>query len=123
MNMHIDGGSQVSPVSIVPLPQVDEQLLSEAEVHPDGQQPSPLMHDVMGVWPHDRLQFAALPVDESIVHEFMSSQVGGQVAGGSQVSPGSSTPLPQLAEQLLSVIAVQPPGQQPSPLMHDVIVV
>jgi hypothetical protein len=42
----------------------------------------------------------------------------GQDAAGSQVSPGSTTLLPQLALQSLSLTALQPEGQQPSPLRH-----
>src|SRR5687768_6496987 len=41
-----------------------------------------------------------------------------QVATGSQVSPASSTPLPQTRMQLLSLLALQPEGQQPSPLVQ-----
>jgi hypothetical protein len=37
-----------------------------------------------------------------------------------QSSPGSQSPLPQLAWQSLSYIALHPAGQQPSPLMHTV---
>jgi hypothetical protein len=37
-----------------------------------------------------------------------------QVLAGSQVSPGSTAMLPQLAGQSLSVLLVQPAGQQPS---------
>ena len=47
-----------------------------------------------------------------------SSQSAGQTAGGSQVSPGSTTSLPQLDEQSSSVRSVQPPGQQPSLSTH-----
>ena len=44
-----------------------------------------------------------------------SSQLVGHDPGGSQVSPPSRMPLPQLAEQSLSLAALQPVGQQPSP--------
>jgi hypothetical protein len=42
-------------------------------------------------------------------------------AVGSQTSPGSTTPLPQTAEQLLSMFALQPAGQQLSPSLHAVV--
>jgi len=43
-----------------------------------------------------------------------SSQVVGQEEAGSQVSPGSTTSLPQVGEQSESVTALHPAGQQPS---------
>jgi len=49
------------------------------------------------------------------VHATPSSQLAGHEAGGSQVSPLSTTLLPQLAEQSASVVKLQPAGQQPSP--------
>ena len=66
----------------------------------------------MGVWPQATLQLAALPVIVSCVQSLPSSQLAGQLP--SQVSPGSTTPLPQLAEQSLSLPELQPFGQQPS---------
>ena len=39
----------------------------------------------------------------------------------SQVSPGSTTPFPQVAEQSSSFEALQPDGQQPSPSLHWVM--
>ena len=70
-----------------------------------------------------KLQAAALPVEASAVQASESSQVEGQDSGGSQVSLGFSTaPLPQLTEQSLSIVALQPAGQQPSrPLLHSVM--
>jgi len=65
------------------------------------------------------LQFASLPVIVSIVQGSVSSQVVGQ--SPSQVSPGSTTPLPQKGEQSLSVAVVHPAGQHPSPSLHSVI--
>ena len=64
------------------------------------------------------MQFDALPVIESRVHAFPSLHVVGHDAGGSQVSPASTTPLPQLTEQSSSLVESQPLGQQPSPEMH-----
>ena len=52
-----------------------------------------------------------------------SLQEVGQDDAGSQVSPGSTTPLPQLGEQSVSVLALHPAGQQPSPDTHVVIAV
>jgi hypothetical protein len=113
--------SQSSPASTTPFPQLAEQLLSLLALHPLGQQPSPFVHVEM-VWrAHAKLQLVALPVMVSIVHAFPSLQVAGHVLCGSQVSPISTTPLPQLAEQLLSLLALQPGGQQPSALRHCVI--
>jgi hypothetical protein len=68
-----------------------------------------------------RLQLAALPVEPSIVHAFPSLHELGQLAGGSQVSPASIVPLPQVVEQSLSVLTLQPAGQQPSPLVQVAI--
>ncbi len=65
------------------------------------------------------LQLAALPVSRSMVQAMPSLQEVGQLP--SQLSPGSSTPLPQLAEQSESVALVQPAGQQPSPWTQALI--
>ena len=64
----------------------------------------------------EALQLAELPVSVSRVHELPSLQEVGQLPGGSQVSPGSRTEFPQLAEQSLSVVASHPLGQLQSPL-------
>jgi hypothetical protein len=50
-----------------------------------------------------------------MVHALPSVQEVGQDEAGSQVSPGSTMPLPQVGEQSESVLAVHPAGQQPSP--------
>ena len=57
-----DAGSQVSPASTTPLPQVGEQSESVLAVHPAGQQPSPATQVVMEVWLQATLQFVLLPV-------------------------------------------------------------
>jgi hypothetical protein len=57
-----DFGSQVSPFSTTPLPQVGEQSESVFAVHPAGQQPSPATQVVMAVWLQATLQLALLPV-------------------------------------------------------------
>jgi hypothetical protein len=59
---HEVAGSQVSPASKTPLPQLAEQSVSSAEVHPTGQHPSPPTHVLMAVWLHATLQLATLPV-------------------------------------------------------------
>jgi hypothetical protein len=57
-----DFGSQVSPFSTTPLPQVGEQSESLLALHPSGQQPSPATQVVMEVWLQATLQLALLPV-------------------------------------------------------------
>jgi len=104
--------SQVSDGSTMPLPHVEEQSLSFAAVHPLGQHPSPLAHAVRGVLVHWKEHASTVPVEPSVVQAFPSSQEVGQLP--SQVSPASTVPLPQVAEQSLSVPLVQAEGQQPS---------
>jgi len=53
-----------------------------------------------------------------MVQALPSLHVDGQLP--SQVSPVSTMPLPQVAEQSLSLLALQPLGQQPSPLTQAV---
>ena len=112
---HDDFGSQVSPFSTTPLPHEGEQSESVLALHPAGQQPSPEAQVVMAVWLQATLQLALLPVMRSMVQALPSSQEVGQEDFGSQVSPFSTTPLPQVGEQSESLLAVQPAGQQPSP--------
>ena len=50
-----------------------------------------------------------------------SLQEVGQEDGGSQVSPPSTTVLPQVGEQSESVLALHPAGQQPSPATQVVM--
>lgn len=75
------------------------------------------------MWPHVVLQLAALPVSESTVHASLSSQVAGQVEIGSQVSPASTVPFPQVVEQSESPEGSHPAGQQASPAAHATMVV
>ena len=91
----VAGGSQVSPKSRWPFPQVTGQSLSVSTVQPAGQQPSLWMQERIGVFWHETLQKSGLPLMKSAVQPFPSSQSWGQVAGGSQVSPGPMKPLPQ----------------------------
>ncbi len=109
-----DGGSQVSPFSTAPLPQVGEQSESVLALHAAGQQPSPATQLVMLVWVHATLQVSLLPVILSMVQALPSLQEAGQEDFGSQVSPLSTTPLPHFGEQSESVLALHPAGQQPS---------
>ena len=108
--------SQVSPGSTVPSPQVPEQSESLVSSQPAGQQPSASTHEVTTWEVQTTLQLAALPVIESTVQALPSSQVTGQLP--SQVSGGSTVPLPQVAEHSASLVSSQPAGQQPSPSVH-----
>jgi hypothetical protein len=109
------GRSQVSPSSTTPLPQLGKQSESLLALQPTRQHPSPPSQILMAVWLHATLQVAALPVTWSIVHTLASSHSVRQESGGSQVSPGSTTPLPQLGGQSMSLLLLHPAGQQPSP--------
>ncbi len=59
---HVDTGSQLSPSSVTPLPQLGEQSESMLALHPTGQQPSSEAQAAMSVWLQAALQFSALPV-------------------------------------------------------------
>ena len=104
--------SQVSPSSTTSLPHDAEQSLSMVESQPSGQQPSSIVHSLIGWCAQATLQVSALPFFVSMVQALPSLQSAGQ--SPSQVSPSSTTPLPQETEQSLSLLAVQPVGQQPS---------
>ena len=113
---HEDGGSQVSPDSTMPLPQTGPtQSLSVAVTQPAGQHPSPSLHVVISTKEHDAVHDDASPLNTSVVQLFPSSHDVGHEDGGSQVSPASWILLPQVGEQSLSLLALQPAGQQPSP--------
>jgi hypothetical protein len=58
-----------------------------------------------------------------VVQASPSSQLVGHKVIGSQVSPASTTPSPQLAEQSESSAAPHAAGQQPSPPTHVVMTV
>jgi len=109
------GGSHVSPLSMTPLPQVTEQSLSVVLSQPAGQQASPPAQLTIAVRLHAKLHVSAAPVIESMVHAFESSQLDGQLLGGSHVSPLSTVPLPQVGEQSASVLLSHPAGQHSSP--------
>ncbi len=117
--------SHVSGGSTTPLPQVAEHSASFNALQPGGQQPSPVAHAVIGALLHA----AAHPEPTSLsrVHAIPSLQPEGQAPGPdeiavSQVSGGSTTPLPHEAEQSLSFTASHPDGQHPSPDAHAVMV-
>ena len=118
-----DGGSQVSPDSTTPFPQTGEQSESLFALHTGGQQPSPETQAVMEVWLQVMLQLARLPALASVVQTLSSSQEVGQEDGGSQVSPDSITPLPQVGVQSESLLALHAAGQQPSAATQAVMMV
>ena len=93
---HVARGSQVSPASMIPLSQAAIQSESLFASQPLGQQPSPEVHAEIGVFEQSASQVEASPVRVSAVHTLPSSQLVGQLPGGSQVSPPSITPFPQL---------------------------
>lgn len=70
---------------------------------------------------HVRLHICALPVELFIVHGSPSSHELGQLP--SQTSPRSMTRFPHTGLQSLSLTALAPGGQQPSPLAGVVICV
>jgi hypothetical protein len=109
--------SQISPGSTTPFPQTPTQLLSIVALHPDGQQPSPFVQAVIAANVQARVHIE--PTRVSAVQAFPSLQEAGQFP--SHVSPGSIIPLPHAAEQLPSLLALQPGGQQPSPPTQLVI--
>ena len=111
--------SQVSMPSTTPLPQTAEQSLSTEALAPSGQQPSASAGAVMAASTHSALQFPALPMRRAVAQTLDGAQLVGQFP--SQVSKPSTTPLPQEAEQSLSVALVQLLGQQPSPLTQRVM--
>ena len=98
------------------MPQLAEQSLSFVALQPGAQHPSPLVHALTPTWLQTAEQLEADPTSVSVVHASASSQLVGQWP--SQVSLPSMMPLPQLAEQSLSFVALHPGAQQPSPLVH-----
>ena len=104
--------SQNSFVSIMLLPQLGLQSLSLLLLHPFGQHPSLCAQVVMSENTQTASQFCSLPLREFDVQARPSSQVVGQFP--SQISPASTTLLPQLGAQSLSLRLLHPPGQHPS---------
>ena len=124
--LRIRQGSHVLlPSGNWPSPHPEGQSTSVASMQPGAQQPSAVVPEqvVIGVC----TQWAAQPVPamESTVHGLLSLQSAVTLVGHlpaplvmpvSHSSPpdGSTTPLPQTAEQSISVFALLPGGQQPS---------
>ena len=109
------GGSQVSPLSTTLLPQLAEQSVSVVGSQPAGQQPSPGVQVAMAAKSHTTLQVSALPNIWSAVQALPSSQLAGQEAAGSQVSPESTTPLPQVAPGAPAVAELPDPSVVATP--------
>ena len=63
------------------------QSASSASLHSLGQQPSPARHCMIGTCWQATLQLSELPVSVSTVQGSPSSQLVGQLDGGSHVSP------------------------------------
>jgi hypothetical protein len=84
-----------------------------------GQHPSPVTH-VPIVPPSTHRRWHAVPCKTRIVHATFEQSVG--QLSCSQNSPGSMTPLPHTAVQLLSLLALHPAGQHASSLTHVVCV-
>jgi hypothetical protein len=113
-------------VQPVPLPYLQSRSwpLAQLAVHgvqPDGQNPSAVvpLHG-RGVVVQTNVHAATVPervrmLLPSLTH---ASYCVWQAEGGSHFSPASTTEFPHTAVQLLSVLALQVGGQQPSPLMH-----
>jgi hypothetical protein len=115
---HVPGGSHVSPASIRPLPH-PEQSVSVMAVQPAGQQLSLFVpHAMVPASTHWR--WHPVPWSARMVHPWLGHDVGHIVPSHS--SPGSSTPLPHTAEQLLSLTALQAVGQHASLLAQLVCV-
>src|SRR5262245_38669037 len=110
----------------MPSPQPSEQSLSEAWLAPAGQQPSPAAGWVISVCAHAAVQLPPF-CSVSAVQATPSSQAVGQAPvwpaaiAVSQVSPVSTTPLPQPAGQSGSELMSAPGGQQLSPAAGAVI--
>jgi hypothetical protein len=114
--------SHVSPASTTPLPHTAMQFGSLIMLQPLGQQESPATQAVIAGCVHWTLHMPTVPVSTSFVHEFPSfAQVVGQLP--SHVSPGSTTPLPQIGMQFGSVFALQLAAQHESPARHCAIAV
>jgi hypothetical protein len=122
LSLHVVGQlpSHVSVPLTLPSPQNGfVQSLSPGAEQPLGQQVSPLVQTVSGALVHLTLQALAVPVRTSDVQALPSLQVVGQLP--SQVSPGSTTPLPHGGGwQSMSPGRAQPLGQHESPLAQVV---
>ena len=118
--MQVLGGSQVSPVSTRPLPQPG-QSTSIVGPHPVGQNPS-AGPQVRLVVVQRYVQALTLPDEVRMLSASDTHAVIWvvQALGGSQVSPASTTLLPQAGWQSVSLVELQLDGQQPSLFAHAV---
>jgi hypothetical protein len=117
-------------VQPVPLPYVQSMSCPEPHVpahgtHAVGQKPSePPLH-ARAVVTQAKVQAATEPV--CIRTLFLSSTQASDCVwhaeGGSHVSPVSITEFPHTGVQSLSLLALQPDGQHPSPFLHVVTTV
>jgi len=108
--------SHVSPDSTTPLPQTGEQLLSLFALQVPGQHASPFAHAaIVPAFTHCRVH--AVPESDRSWQLIAGHEVG---QFPSQISPDSTTPLPQEGVQLLSFSELHPGGQQPSLLTQFV---
>ena len=121
--------SQSSPDSTTPLPHTGWQSGSLLALPAGGQQPSAGPTAVIGVCEQVALQVPA-ESSVSVVHELLSLQsaIVGHLPAPlvmpvSQVSPASTTPLPQVEEQSTSVLWLQPEAQQPSLVAPEQVVI
>jgi hypothetical protein len=112
------GGSQVSPASTAPLPQVAEQSESVVELQPAGQQSSWDSQLVLTLWTQATLQVAGLPLFRSVVQPLPSSQLSGHELAGSQVSFASRTPLPQVAAPVAPPVVAPPTPASDPPVLE-----
>lgn len=101
--------SQVSPASVMPLPQEFVQSGSDPESQPSEQQPSFSAEHATGPASHRAVQLSASPIKAAVKHAGASSHDVGQAPSpssisGSQASPGSSAPFPHLAGSTIVVV-------------------
>ena len=109
--------SQLSPASTTLLEQSGAQSSSLRLLQPGGQQPSEEVQAEITVLEQSALHVDADPSKASTVHVFWSSQLAGQ--SPSQISPASSSELPQMGWQSLSLIESQPFAQHSSLSIQD----
>ena len=101
--------SQSSPGSTTPLPHTGMQLLSLLALHPDAQQPSPLVQVEM-VPDATHCRWQPVPWSAYAVQPMLAHMLG-QLP--SQTSPDSMTLLPQNGRQSLSLSELQVPEPPP----------
>jgi hypothetical protein len=111
-------GSQVSLPLTTPSPHIVGQSLSVLALAPLGQQPSPGLGDVSSWVSHLDVQVAGSPVKTAAMQPELRQPLA--VAHsvelfGSQVSLPVTAPSPHFVMQSVSLPALAPGGQQPSP--------